>query len=54
MKTSAYRVVVFLKSGIKQIRSFVKEHKKTIAKYFGKIVLIAAKTIIEEIFKDLL
>lgn len=54
MRTSICRVVATLKSGIRRIRSFVRENKKAICKCVGKLVLFLIKTIIEVFLQDLL
>ena len=52
MRSSIIRFVVFLKSGIRRIRSSIHKNKKAICKYLGKIVIFFVKTIIEMILQD--
>jgi len=54
MRTSIGRVVETLKSGIKRVRSFLRDNKKAIFKAIGKMILFILKTIIEVFLEDLL
>lgn len=53
MRTSFHRFVTTIKSGIGSIPTFFRNHKKTVAKYLGRIVIFVAKTLIEMFIEDL-
>ncbi|MBQ5674064.1 MAG: hypothetical protein IIV45_03100 [Lachnospiraceae bacterium] len=53
MKDFTQKVKAFFKSGIRQVKLYVKKNSKAIVKAIGKAILFLARTIIESFIDNL-
>lgn len=53
MKDFTQKVKAFFKSGIRQVKLYVKKNSKAIVKTIGKAILFLARTIIESFIDNL-